>query len=61
MSGKDQLLACYKGDEFLGIKTAREWAEARGCKIASVLFMASPAHKRRCSERAITFYRIDET
>lgn len=34
------LLACYKGDELVGIKTAAEWAAERGMRLATVHWMA---------------------
>lgn len=53
----DELLVAYAGDECLGVRTASEWAELRGCKVSSVLFKASPAGHRRAGDDGIRYYR----
>ena len=40
-------LALYEGDELVMVGTARELAEARGVKEATIRFYASPAYRRR--------------
>jgi len=39
--------ALYKGDELLGIGTAKELAEMRGIKLKSIQYLGSPAYKRK--------------
>lgn len=44
---KPKQYALYRGDEILGIGTAKELAEMRGIKLSSLLFLVSPAYKKR--------------
>lgn len=55
-----KMLACYRGDECFGVKTAGEWAEERGVKLSSVLFMTRPAYRRRVREGGTVFYQVGE-
>lgn len=59
MSAEDQLLVGYRGDECLGVRTAREWAEKRGISVKSVLFMATPTQHRKAGAHVVKLYRVE--
>lgn len=44
---KRKQYALYKGDEILGIGTVEELAKMRGIKPTSLIFLHSPAYKKR--------------
>ena len=54
--------ALYKGDDLLGIGTAKELAEIHGVKPSTIKFYATPVYHRRSkgSTRRITAMRIKE-
>lgn len=43
--------ALYKGDELLGIGTAKELAKMHGVKEKTIYFYTSPVYKKRCAAR----------
>lgn len=55
--GQDQLLVAYRGDECLGVRTARGWAAERGVKVETILQRASPSGRRRAGESGVRYYR----
>ena len=43
--------ALYKGDDLLALGTMKEIAKKRGVTVKTLVFMRSPAYKRRTSEQ----------
>jgi len=48
---KQKEYALYKGDDLLGMGTAKELAELRGCNISSIRYLGSPAYRRKIEKR----------
>lgn len=58
---KKALYAAYRGDDLVGIGTARELAEKMGITWSTFHYYASPSHLKRTagSKRAARVVRID--
>lgn len=54
--------ALYRGDDLLGIGTAKELAEAQGVKPETIKFYATPVYQRRAngSPKRLTAVKIEE-
>ena len=60
---KKRIYALYKGDEILGVGTVEELAKMRGIKPTSLLFLHSPAYKKRranSNRNILVLIRVEE-
>ncbi|HEL8941512.1 TPA: hypothetical protein U0G25_002771 [Listeria monocytogenes] len=51
--------ALYKGDELLLIGTLTELAEFKNVKRETILFYATPAYRRKTTEKALRVLKLD--
>lgn len=47
----EKIFALYKGEEFIGIGTAKELAVKRNVKPGFIRYLSTPANKRRIANR----------
>ncbi|MBC2166175.1 hypothetical protein HCB26_06290 [Listeria booriae] len=52
--------ALYQGDTLLKIGTADELAEYKQVKRKTILFYATPAYRKRTSEKSLRMIRLEE-
>ncbi|MBC6150088.1 hypothetical protein HB834_00305 [Listeria booriae] len=52
--------ALYRGDDLLKIGTADELAEFKQVKRKTILFYATPAYRKRTSEKGLRTIRLEE-
>ncbi|MBC1615408.1 hypothetical protein HB904_04365 [Listeria booriae] len=52
--------ALYQGDDLLKIGTADELAEYKQVKRKTILFYATPAYRKRTSEKGLRMIRLEE-
>ncbi|MBC1525880.1 hypothetical protein HB884_16890 [Listeria booriae] len=52
--------ALYRGDDLLKIGTADELAEFKQVKRKTILFYATPAYRKRTSDKSLRTIRLEE-
>ncbi|MBC2258883.1 hypothetical protein [Listeria booriae] len=57
---KTKEYALYRGDDLLKIGTAEELAEFKKVKRKTILFYATPAYRKRTSEKSLRMIRLKE-